>query len=107
MHTDVMIRECGVQRLAAKRGHVATEAISRGVDRTGRAPGLLRRIASPGLTRCFPGRGRRVAVQAFRLVIGGGVLGIAMGVVAGHAIESSGALSVALAPGESGSLEPD
>ena len=69
--------------------HVAGDAIARGIDRAA-------------------GRGwRAVAAEALRLVKDVCGLGIPVGIVAGHTVESIFALGIATAPRQGGGLKPD
>ena len=101
-----MIGENGCGPSGFRLRHVARDAAG---GRLNRARGSAARLVPlAGLpARLTVGAGGGMALQAPRLVPLRRGLRVAMGIVAGHAVELAYAFFVATAPGQRGSLKPD
>ena len=89
MDPNVVVGERRVRDRSADGRHVAADAIARGIDRAA-------------------GCGRRaVALEALRLVEGVRGLDVAVGIMAGHAVELVPIHGVAATPGKGRRLEPN
>ena len=103
----MMISKRGVQDRLLDPGHVAADALLRGIDRAGPADRHVGGRPRMGARGRRPGRRCRVAGQALLLVMPPGLLDVAMRLVAGGALELALAAREATAEGQGRPLGPD
>src|SRR5262245_39757260 len=109
MDADVVIGERCMEWFALEGWHVAADAAIGRVDRAGRAVRgeIGPRVGGWGMGLPLGSGSAGVTAQAWGVGMGLGRLGVVMGVVAGRAVQRTGALGVATTPGQRRPLEAD